>query len=152
MVGWPNQSRARNNIWLPIHIILTTRMHVGRSIDDFISYSICIGIIEIVLQIEFRLFLFLADIDECSSILCANGQCINGVNQYTCSCDAGWTGTNCDEGKWRINTSVNTRALYSTIKGGFWIKIHIICIGIVDIVLQFEFRIYVFFLQILMSA
>ena len=41
---------------------------------------------------------FLADIDECSTTPCVNGQCENGANQYTCTCDAGWTGTNCDTG------------------------------------------------------
>ena len=42
---------------------------------------------------------FLADINECSSNPCVNGPCVNGANQYTCTCDGGWTGTNCDEGK-----------------------------------------------------
>ena len=44
-------------------------------------------------------YTFVVDIDECFSNPCSNGQCVNGVNGYTCSCDAGWTGTNCDEGK-----------------------------------------------------
>ena len=51
-------------------------------------------------QFEFIIYIFLADIDECLCNPCgANGQCVNEVNKYTCTCDAGWTGTNCDEGK-----------------------------------------------------
>ena len=42
---------------------------------------------------------FLSDIDECSSSPCANGQCANEANQYICTCEAGWIGTNCDTGK-----------------------------------------------------
>ena len=43
---------------------------------------------------------FLIDIDECSNSPCVNGQCANGANHYTCTCDAGWTGTNCNTGKY----------------------------------------------------
>ena len=46
----------------------------------------------------FELNAFLADIDKCSSNPCVNGQCVDSANQYACTCDAGWTGTNCDEG------------------------------------------------------
>ncbi|XP_078681185.1 IgGFc-binding protein-like [Branchiostoma floridae x Branchiostoma belcheri] len=38
------------------------------------------------------------NIDECQSSPCQNGAvCLDGQNQYTCLCTAGWTGTNCDE-------------------------------------------------------
>ena len=47
----------------------------------------------------FEINALLADIDECSSNPCVNGQCVDSANQYACTCDAGWTGTNCDEGK-----------------------------------------------------
>ncbi|XP_072036251.1 uncharacterized protein [Amphiura filiformis] len=36
------------------------------------------------------------DIDECASAPCVNGVCVDGINRYTCVCDSGWTGTNCD--------------------------------------------------------
>ena len=40
-----------------------------------------------------------ADIDECSSNPCLNGAtCTDAVNQYTCSCVAGYTGTHCETG------------------------------------------------------
>ena len=39
------------------------------------------------------------DTDECESSPCVNGQCQDGINQYRCVCDPGWTGTDCHIGK-----------------------------------------------------
>ncbi|XP_072015046.1 uncharacterized protein [Amphiura filiformis] len=36
------------------------------------------------------------DINDCASVTCGNGLCMDGINQYTCVCDQGWTGTNCE--------------------------------------------------------
>ncbi|XP_065188393.1 uncharacterized protein LOC135819162 [Sycon ciliatum] len=36
------------------------------------------------------------DINECGSNPCMNGQCTPGIAQYTCQCDAGWRGSNCE--------------------------------------------------------
>ena len=42
----------------------------------------------------------LSDVDECSSGPCQNGgTCADGVNSYTCSCVAGYTGMNCETGQ-----------------------------------------------------
>ena len=41
----------------------------------------------------------IVDINECSSEPCVYGDCTDAVNDYTCSCDAGYTGKNCDIGK-----------------------------------------------------
>ncbi|XP_078692955.1 uncharacterized protein LOC144922781 [Branchiostoma floridae x Branchiostoma belcheri] len=38
-----------------------------------------------------------ADIDECLSSPCVHGTCTDGVASYTCSCENGWTGNNCDQ-------------------------------------------------------
>lgn len=40
-----------------------------------------------------------ADIDECLNMPCKNGAtCNNKPGSYSCSCSAGWTGKDCDEG------------------------------------------------------
>ena len=40
------------------------------------------------------------DIDECDSDPCKNGaNCTDGVNNYTCTCMAGYGGPNCSIGK-----------------------------------------------------
>ena len=37
------------------------------------------------------------DINDCEPDPCKHGHCIDGVNSYTCICNAGFTGTNCAE-------------------------------------------------------
>ncbi|XP_041486764.1 cubilin isoform X1 [Microtus oregoni] len=44
----------------------------------------------------------------CSSHPCVNGQCIEGVFDYSCKCDPGWSGTNCTE---NINECVSNPCL-----------------------------------------
>ena len=39
------------------------------------------------------------DTDECASSPCVSGSCQDGVNGYTCDCDAGYVGTYCETGK-----------------------------------------------------
>jgi len=39
------------------------------------------------------------DIDDCATNPCQNGgTCIDAVNQYTCTCKAGYTDVNCQTG------------------------------------------------------
>ena len=39
------------------------------------------------------------DIDDCSGVTCnGNGECVDEVSGYHCSCNNGWSGNNCDTG------------------------------------------------------
>ena len=51
-------------------------------------------------DIEGMFELFNLDIDECLSSPCENGgTCTDGVDGYTCSCVAGYTGVSCETSK-----------------------------------------------------
>ncbi len=42
----------------------------------------------------------MSDINECQSRPCQNGgRCEDGVNRYTCVCQPGYAGTNCEISK-----------------------------------------------------
>ena len=66
-----------------------------------------------------RLFIFLTDIDECQSQPCLNGgQCIDDVNSYTCQCQPGYLGTNCETSKsfWKIKLGAHITQLNKSLK------------------------------------
>ena len=39
------------------------------------------------------------DIDECENNLCLNGDCVDGIGEYACSCFEDYTGRHCDKRK-----------------------------------------------------
>ena len=39
-----------------------------------------------------------ADVNECASNPCVNGECFDEIGEYLCTCHPGWTGERCDEG------------------------------------------------------
>ena len=42
-----------------------------------------------------------SDVDECTNFPCSNGgTCTNTVGSYTCQCVTGYTGTNCEQGRY----------------------------------------------------
>ena len=50
---------------------------------------------------------FSTDIDDCSPGVCANGgTCVDGIDLYTCSCAAGYTGPNCNTSKYCLQKIV----------------------------------------------
>ena len=44
------------------------------------------------------LYTFIVDVNNCEFNLCVNGSCVDGVNNYTCACDSGFSGTYCSKG------------------------------------------------------
>ena len=66
----------------------------------YLSYQSAFSHIYIIIISEFTFFDFILDTDECSPVPCQNGgQCNDQVNSYTCSCAAGYEGTNCGTGE-----------------------------------------------------
>lgn len=50
------------------------------------------------MQLIFRLSSQFSDIDECASSPCIHGTCQDAINNFTCTCDEGFTSTLCDQG------------------------------------------------------
>lgn len=50
------------------------------------------------MQPIFRLSSQFSDIDECASSPCIHGTCQDAINNFTCTCDEGFTSTLCDQG------------------------------------------------------
>ena len=58
----------------------------------------------IIKQLLTYLLIFV-DINECSSSPCLNnGACVDGVNYFSCTCAAGYAGTNCGTSKYNFSS------------------------------------------------
>ena len=54
------------------------------------------------------------DTDECASDPCMNGAtCVDQVNQYACTCDAGYEGTHCETGTYPSNIHIHIYIYWS---------------------------------------
>ena len=43
----------------------------------------------------FDVYMYSVNIDECATNPCVHGVCSDGVASYTCTCDQGYEGDNC---------------------------------------------------------
>ena len=68
-------------------------MHVEKdACDDVKKYAI-------IIYHSFSLVNYFVDVDDCVRVTCSfHGTCVDGVNSHTCSCEAGYTGDNCETG------------------------------------------------------
>jgi hypothetical protein len=48
--------------------------------------------------------IYVLDIDECKNWPCLHGSCSNLISGYKCTCNSGYTGVNCDEGRNSLNS------------------------------------------------
>ena len=50
--------------------------------------------------------ILVSEVNECDSGPCMHGACTNQLNYYDCTCDAGWTGSHCSQGKIVVNIKI----------------------------------------------
>lgn len=78
-------------------VFFVTDLMQNLCINDVLIYSIKVdnkcGILSSLIN---------ADIDECESSPCVQGNCTDQVNGYLCKCIPGYIGVNCDTGKLSI--------------------------------------------------
>ena len=63
--------------------------------------------------------MFFPDINECSASVnpCQNGgQCVNAPGSYDCDCSQGYSGLNCQTGRIKILTPVQSQLILSLFK------------------------------------
>ena len=53
-------------------------------------------------------------VDDCSPNPCSYGTCTDQVNGFSCSCDSGYTGETCDQGRFKLEQSLVRLAVISS--------------------------------------
>ena len=94
------------------------------AISIYKSMNILNVIKDKMVRSSFSFFVFVTDIDDCSPNPCLNGgSCSDGVNSYTCSCVAGYSGNNCQTSKLKFST-LRTKLILQDIVIDLDVKIY----------------------------
>ncbi|XP_078693601.1 uncharacterized protein LOC144923157 isoform X2 [Branchiostoma floridae x Branchiostoma belcheri] len=59
-----------------------------------------------------NMYALCAEMLDCASSPCAHGTCTDGVGGYTCTCESGWAGNNCDQDQQVYLATHDTWAFY----------------------------------------
>ena len=114
---------------ISLHFRVTNLLAVFISVTSYRDVLVCHS----QLRRPFENALFcLADVNECDSTPCQNGgSCIDGIDSFTCKCQNGYTGINCQRRKlYSYRQSVGlTSVSYNTIQAyqGHDIKLNTPC-------------------------
>ncbi|KAI8484625.1 hypothetical protein Bbelb_375660 [Branchiostoma belcheri] len=65
-----------------------------------------------------NMYALCAEMLDCASSPCAHGTCTDGVASYTCSCESGWGGTNCDKDQQVYLMTRDKLAFYKVLASG----------------------------------
>ena len=51
------------------------------------------------------------DVDDCAQNPCKHGTCLDQLNDFTCTCESGWEGKQCDQGIISILPAIKARSV-----------------------------------------
>ena len=79
--------------------LITTLVHVIQVIVEPTALKVQTSFIQLFTWITINCSnSSIKDINDCDPNPCTHGSCTDGVNSYTCACDPGYSGVDCNKG------------------------------------------------------